>query len=271
MYITHFASTAAKYGDMCIVDFDNYKIMIDGGKTKNDSLKLKTLLTKHLHCFILSHWHDDHYGFLNFALRGKRQSPKTYFGYGSNQIIVKENKDVFIESGLDKMVILPKQKKQNVRTKIYSSHLTSNKDENDNSLVTVIKCYNVNYFSFGDATPESISSYNKEIFNLIRNSDNPIIKLPHHGSKDNCIALLKKIKCDENKGRYIISGLGGNDVFDTVNAVLGVESNYLYWVAKYDSNYCKTSAFQQAQINYGNRFVFTNRVTVNPDGSISYF
>ena len=34
MKITHFASTADRYGDMCIVDFDSYVIMIDGGENK---------------------------------------------------------------------------------------------------------------------------------------------------------------------------------------------------------------------------------------------
>lgn len=38
MKITHFASTADRYGDMCIVDLDKLKIMIDGGATKTDAL-----------------------------------------------------------------------------------------------------------------------------------------------------------------------------------------------------------------------------------------
>ena len=40
MKITHFASTADRYGDMCIVDLDKLKIMIDGGATKTDALLL---------------------------------------------------------------------------------------------------------------------------------------------------------------------------------------------------------------------------------------
>lgn len=86
-------------------------------------------------------------------------------------------------------------------------------------MVTVIIYGDITYFSFGDATPEAINRYNYEIFDLIMNSRYPIIKLPHHGSKDNCYALLDKIN---NRGdiKYIISGLGGNYVYDTVNAVL---------------------------------------------------
>ncbi len=257
MYITHFASTADIYGDMCIVDFDNYKIMIDGGKTKSDvSLLHLNMIGNFNNLFILSHWHRDHYAYLS------EYPIKTILGRGCNGQILPDANDLIIETGIDFSL------SDNI--KIYASHLLELDDENSNSMVTVIIYGDITYFSFGDATPEAISSYNKEIFNLIRKSRKPIIKLPHHGSKDNCYALLDKIN---NRGniRYIISGLGGDYVFNTVNAVLGVESNYLYWVAKNDSNYCKTSAFQQAQINYGNRFVFTNRVTVNPDGSISYF
>ena len=273
MKITHFASTADRYGDMCIVDFDSYVIMIDGGRTKKDAVVLsKAFKGKRLHCFILSHWHNDHYGFIKFDLDKKKDRLLKYYGYGSAEIIKKiinveeDKKNNIIESGLDKMIILPKIKKQNVWTKFYSSHITSD-EENDNSLVTVIKYNNINYFSFGDATPDAIKNYNKEIVYLINNSPNPIIKLPHHGSLGNCSALLEKIN-NNGKIRYIISGLGGDYVYDTVKAVLSNVSNYLYWVAKRDSNYYGTESFRQAQQNYGNRFVYANRVIVNPDGSI---
>ena len=257
MYITHFASTAAKYGDMCIVDFDNYKIMIDGGKTESDaSLLHLNMIGNFNKLFILSHWPSDHYAYLTY----KNHNIKTILGRGCNGQISIDSNDIVIETGIDLFWDI---------IKIYSSRLLK-LDENSNSMVTVILYGNINYFSFGDATREAINNYPDEIFYLIWNSHNPIIKLPHHGSKDDCYALLEKIY---NKGniRYIISGLGGDYVFNTVNAVLGVESNYLYWVAKNDSNYCNTSAFQQAQRNYGDRFVYSNRVTVNPDGSISYF
>lgn len=151
--------------------------------------------------------------------------------------------------------------------KIYSSRLLDI-DENSNSMVTVILYDNINYFSFGDATPDAVNSYNEEIFYLINNSPNPIIKLPHHGSLGNCSALLEKI--NNNGIRYIISGLGGDYVYNTVNAVLSIDSNYLYWVAKQDSNYYGTESFRQAQYRYRNRFVYANRVIVNPDGSIRY-
>lgn len=258
MYITHFASTADIYGDMCIVDFDNYKIMIDGGKTESDisllHLNMKGNFNK---LFILSHWHSDHYAYLS-----KYPNIKTILGRGCNGQILPDANDLIIETGIDFSL------SDNI--KIYASHLLELDDENSNSMVTVIIYGNINYFSFGDATPEAINSYNNEIFDLIRMSRKPIIKLPHHGSKGNCYALLDKIN---NRGniRYIISGLGGEHVYDTVNAVLNIEGNELYWVGKSNppdiGNFIKD---KQSQPELINRFVYANRVTVQPDGSISF-
>ena len=257
MKITHFASTADRYGDMCIVDLDKLKIMIDGGATKTDALLLyNNMIGDYKKLFVLSHWHSDHSAYLSY----QNHNIKTILGRGCNGLVYPDDNDITIETGNDYVLW--------DFIKIYSSRLLDI-DENSNSMVTVILYDNINYFSFGDTTPDAIKNYNKEIFYLINNRPNPIIKLPHHGSLGNCSALLEKIN-NNGKIRYIISGLGGDYVYDTVKAVLSNVSNYLYWVAKRDSNYYGTESFRQAQQNYGNRFVYANRVIVNPDGSIRY-
>lgn len=264
--ITHYASNA-KYGDMCIVDINGKKIMIDGGKTDVDARLLSQEIGKSTFLsMIISHWHEDHWGYLLF--NQKPMAQKTCYGNNLPEIVdIDENNDVFIDTR--KIFNLNNISPYFNNSECYASNINTD-DENDNSLVTVIREGNINYFSFGDATRDAIQTDNsyQDVFASINSVNNPIIKLPHHGSLDNNGYLFDNKFNNINQGSFIISGYGGYQVSTIMKKVLE-KGHKLYWVVKdCERDFKGSSFFNYLQNSYGDRFIVSNQVTVNNDGEI---
>jgi len=271
--ITHYASTADRWGDMCIANLGNRGIfMIDGGKTcgnlgkpPGDVEKLFNEIRGKQFDFVLSHWHDDHYGYIKYKTRGQGVPKHIYYGFVIPSICefgnyppngcFGPNEQKNVANGVD----------------IYASALQNPVDQNDNSMVTVIRVGAVNYFSFGDATKETLNFTTSmgSIFNQIQGCTNPIIKLPHHGSHENCQAVFDRLnpkKCY----RFIISGHGGDNIERTIDMFLVGDDNKnrVFLVGKYKSE--SINGFVKRKQNmYGDRFIYTNYATVNTDGTIT--
>ncbi|MDR2965085.1 MAG: hypothetical protein LBU88_04850 [Treponema sp.] len=253
--ITHYAPSADTKGDMCIVDFFGNKVMIDGGETGVDARLLNTELRKQPpgaavrlpgigsrkqpFTFILSHWHADHYGYLeHIRTLGNIQKPnEIIYGVGdipshlfylfceeSSRCIASKSPDCVQSS-----------------CRVFASNVCKDvaKDENDLSMVTVVYADGFNFFSFGDASSEAIRTSYDEVFQQINACPNPIIKLPHHGSYNDCNALLDKLEKKDKKYIFVISGLGATDVVgistgdNTIAKVLAMNAqNIIFWVCK---------------------------------------
>lgn len=213
--VIQIGSTATRFGDMCVVSYKDYILVIDGGIGVDDA----RILSKYpINEMVVSHWHEDHFGYLKHS----NYKGVVYHSYTNSELGAITYEDVKASRIDARFSLIDKNTDLGRNLTIFTPKIPV-KDENENScsLISIITSNFFNYFSLADTTANAFTKANfKEVFTLMERDSVPIIKLPHHGCKANNIGNMEFLPQLAKTGIYIISGHGGDGCNDTIKFIL---------------------------------------------------
>ena len=203
-------------GDSFFLNSSEIKILIDGGPDNTILEKLGNSISyfsREIDFVLISHFHDDHlFGLLEVAKRYKIKN-LIYSSENDNnenlkKILLNENA-VYLKKfrGVEKKISLSSAlnySSKNINLKIYSPIYFKAKDNENNSLLTLIDINDYKILLSGDNEKEIENLQVKSNIDL----EADIFKVSHHGSiTSNTINFLKKI----NMKQAVISvGINNN-------------------------------------------------------------